>query len=31
MAEVKLSMEEWDKVINSLNTLMEKLYETTKE
>ncbi len=31
MAEVKLSMEEWDKVINSLNTLMEKLYETTKK
>lgn len=31
MARVNLSMEEWNKVVKSLNTLMEKLYETTKE
>ena len=31
MARVDLSMEEWNKVVKSLNTLMEKLYETTKE
>lgn len=31
MARVNLSMEEWNKVVKSLNTLMEKLYETTKK
>lgn len=31
MAKVNLSMEEWNKVVKSLNTLMEKLYETTKK
>jgi uncharacterized coiled-coil DUF342 family protein len=31
MAEVKLSMEEYHNVVKSLNTLIEKLYETTKK
>lgn len=30
MAEVKLSMEEYHNVVKSLNTLIEKLYEMTK-
>ncbi|MEN4469112.1 hypothetical protein [Staphylococcus hominis] len=31
MAEVKLSIEEYHNVVKSLYTLIEKLYETTKE
>ena len=31
MAEVKLSMEEYQNVVKSLNTLIEKLYEMTKK
>lgn len=31
MAEVKLSMEEYHNVVKSLYTLIEKLYEMTKE
>mgnify|MGYP002716037678 CR=1 FL=1 len=31
MAEVNLSMEEYQNVVKSLNTLIEKLYEMTKK
>lgn len=31
MEEVKLSMEEYHNVVKSLNTLLKKLYEMTKE
>ncbi|WP_347132288.1 hypothetical protein [Staphylococcus hominis] len=31
MTEVKLSMEEYQNVVKSLNTLIEKLYEMTKK
>ncbi|WP_233649856.1 hypothetical protein [Staphylococcus epidermidis] len=31
MAEVKLSMEEYHNVVKNLNTLIKKLYDTTKK
>lgn len=31
MAEVKLSIEEYHNVVKNLNTLIKKLYETTKK